>query len=216
MKTTFFLIGLALVLASGVAAAVPGTGGSFSSPEVDTPNVPSEPVDTQEIDSPATCTQSVCTQSTSTGPVATPPVPFCVPLNGGCLVGGTIQSIPLLPSQTVPALCATPAGAACLPATEIVPAQHQQTPGAPPQQVAPAGFVSAQYGVADTEATIPSVGIGSIENVPVVNDPPVVIYACQNTPCPFPNVTPGSISSGVTLILVVDGQQFGGSFPLGA
>ena len=186
-RTLLLLATLAIsTLVVGSAAGqttIPGTGGSQATPAVV---------------APATCTQAPCASPTSTGPVNTPGVDQCIPSVPQCLLHPTIDPVHVSDGVTAPAICASPAAAACQPQTTVLPA----------------GFVVVQYGVATTTITPPGAGVGTIEDVVLVDQPPVHLVACDNTPCPYPNVTEGSLVSGVTLIVTVNGDPFGGSFPL--
>ena len=161
---------------------------------------PGGSVSSDPVGAPATCTQSFCTQGTGTGPVDTPRVDVCIPSTSPCLLHPIVESVHVHDGVALPAVCASPAGVACRPAETILPA----------------GFIQLHYAVADVQAAPPTVTITTIQDVVLVDQPPVTVVACDDTPCPFPVVGPGTFSTALTFVLVIDGQSFGGTFPLAA
>ena len=149
------------------------------------------------VNAPATCTQSVCTQGTNTGPVNTPPVDVCIPSQTSCILHPTLQSVHVSDGETVPALC-TVADAACQPGTTVLEA----------------GFIQASYDVQDTDVVAPTVGLTTIQDVVLVDQPPARLVLCDGTPCPYPYVSPGTLTGGVTVSVSVAGQAFSHTVPL--
>ncbi|MEA3201189.1 MAG: hypothetical protein QOE90_2617 [Thermoplasmata archaeon] len=213
-----------------VDQTVPAQGVSRSVGPLSTPTVPSESVPVPAVDAPATCTVSVCTAATSipsenlgsTPDVpaqSTPNVSQCDPTHTLCAIQGPIPLTPEVPPQgpittpgeTVPALCATPAAAACLPAQEILPARTVTTPGLGPIVLVPATSVDvstsdvdvAFHSNLDQTQTLPPTDVGPVH---LCDAPPSGV--CQAVPTLPEAGADGSLTVGAAVGSTTVGHTF--------
>lgn len=215
MKTNVFtttLVALVLFAATAAATTVPGFQDELRSPELTTPEVSPVGATTPEVGTPATCEEDWCTEDSHTGPISVPENDFgCWPNEDNQLLCARNDEVPISEGETIPAVCTT-ASAACQDGTVLVPEEDHETPGVEPITVLAEGHVRLQYGVDDTTVEDPSVQIGTIQDIEI-SVGPVHFKVCQ-TPCPHPEITGGDVTSGVTFILVVGDDEYGGYFPL--
>lgn len=194
-------------------SSTPGVGGgSATVPAVSTPAVGS--VSNPAVGVPATCSVNACSSPTAIPAVGTPGVGrTCLPANVLCV--GPVAPIPVYPGGSVPALCSTPAGAACLPPGQtLVQEGTVKTDPAPSRTVGPydvpVPYVAPQslpgFGayVNNTgfSAEPPSTQPSYVGPFPITG-PPVPITACD----PY-CVVPVTLRNGVvTITVTLNGQE---------